>query len=132
MIGVHIDVNVCDARVWIYIYVYLHLYACTMRMYISWLLSRAGRVAIASDYAVYARRYRAEHLILTSVIIPLLSRDDRLRGEMGVTRNLYREINCGAESAAKRTLQNGAGSLKKRRIRSSMGFFSNANLRSCF
>lgn len=130
MIGVHVDVHVCDACSRMDICVYLHLYACTMRMYVSWLLSRAGRVAIASDYIrrvrrAYARRYRAEHLILTSVITSLLSRDDRQkRGRRGVTRNLNREINYGAESAAKRTLQNGAGSSeKKRRVRQLDGIF---------
>lgn len=33
-------IHVCDARVYMDVSVYLHLYACTMRMYVSWLLSR--------------------------------------------------------------------------------------------
>lgn len=55
-------------------YEYMRIPACAMRMYVSWSLSRAGRVAIASDYAVYEHAHRAGHLILTSIITSLLSR----------------------------------------------------------
>lgn len=56
----HDAIHVRDARVWIRA-LYLHLYACTLRTYIrgtyvSWLLSRAGRVAIASEYTPHIRR----------------------------------------------------------------------------
>lgn len=63
-------------------YGYMRVYlasVCMCDAYVRFLvaLASAGRVAIASDHAVYEHTHRAGHLILTSVITSLLSRGDR-------------------------------------------------------
>jgi len=115
----------------VYGYMRVPTFVCMYDAYIRFLVALAcwacrNRERLRRVRRVYSRRYRAGHLILTLVITSLLSsRDGRERRDERVTRNLNREINCGAEnaSATKYTLQNGAGLFGKETNPRLDGFF---------
>jgi len=99
-----------------------------MRMYVSWLLSRAGHVAIAV-YDEYTRTDTGRgHLILTSVITSLLSRRDREGKDERAARNLNREINCGERKARSEMEAWLFEKERKSRLDGTFFFLSNADL----